>query len=46
MQDFRAANGPDIMTPLDEQQKKDLYAEIASGTESGWDFSSRYSIGV
>ncbi|KAF8334743.1 Six-hairpin glycosidase-like protein [Cantharellus anzutake] len=42
IQDFHAANGPDILVPFSEQKKADLYAEIASATESGWDFASRW----
>jgi alpha,alpha-trehalase len=40
--DYVTANGPDIPTPLTEEQKADLYAELASGAESGWDYTARY----
>ncbi|KAK0734949.1 glycoside hydrolase family 37 protein [Lasiosphaeria miniovina] len=29
-------------TPLNESQKADLYANLASGAESGWDYGTRY----
>ena len=31
-----------INTPLNDTEKADLYAELASGAESGWDYSSRW----
>lgn len=33
--DYLTANGPDVKAPLNENQKADLYAELASGAESG-----------
>lgn len=39
--DYLAANGPDITTPYTENEKQALYAELASGAESGWDYSTR-----
>jgi len=33
--DYLTANGPDITTPLNESQRSDLYAELASGAETG-----------
>ena len=41
-EDYEAANGVDLATPYTEQQKEDLYAELASGAETGWDYSSRW----
>ncbi|KAF8600265.1 trehalase [Ceratobasidium sp. AG-I] len=43
LEDYLAANGEDITTPLTEEQKGDLYAELASGAESGWDYTSRWA---
>ncbi|KAF8600259.1 hypothetical protein BDV93DRAFT_511019 [Ceratobasidium sp. AG-I] len=40
-EDYLGANREDIATPLTEEQKGDLYAELASGAESGWDYTSR-----
>ncbi|KAF8324783.1 Six-hairpin glycosidase-like protein [Cantharellus anzutake] len=42
LQDYLAANGPDLVVPYNESQKADLYAELASGAESGHDYSSRW----
>ena len=42
IEDYEAANGADLATPYTEQQKEDLYAELASGAETGWDYSSRW----
>ncbi|KAG9090205.1 hypothetical protein FRC06_001168 [Ceratobasidium sp. 370] len=42
LEDYLAANGADITTPLTEAQKGDLYAELASGAESGWDYTARW----
>jgi len=33
--DYLTANGPDVKTPLNDTQKAALYAELASGAESG-----------
>jgi alpha,alpha-trehalase len=40
--DYLTANGPDIKKPYTEQEKEALYAELASGAETGWDYSSRW----
>ncbi|KAG8955246.1 hypothetical protein FRC03_011247 [Tulasnella sp. 419] len=42
-EDYETANGNDLITPYTEKEKADLYAELASGAESGWDYSSRWS---
>ncbi|TFK27682.1 trehalase [Coprinopsis marcescibilis] len=43
--DYLTANSPDL-PPLNETERADLYAELASGAESGWDYSARwYSAG-
>jgi hypothetical protein len=33
--DYLTANGPNIKTPLNDTQKAALYAELASGAETG-----------
>ena len=35
------ANGPDLAVPYTEDQKAALYAELASGAESGHDYTAR-----
>ncbi|KAI8986137.1 glycoside hydrolase [Trametes punicea] len=42
LQDYLTANDPTLQTPLTEDQRADLYAELASGAETGWDYSSRW----
>ncbi|QRV92208.1 trehalase [Ceratobasidium sp. AG-Ba] len=42
LEDYLTANGPDISTPYTDEQKADLYAELASGAESGWDYTARW----
>ena len=42
IEDYEVANGADLTTPYTDQQKADLYAEPATGGETGWDFSSRW----
>ena len=41
---YEVANGADLVTPYTEKQKEDLYAELATGAETGWDYSSRWEI--
>ena len=43
--DYITANDPSVQPPLNETQRADLYAELASGAESGWDFSMRWFSG-
>ncbi|KAG8696084.1 hypothetical protein FRC09_008739 [Ceratobasidium sp. 395] len=43
LEDYLTANGDDIATPYTEEQKQDLYAELASGAESGWDYTARWA---
>ncbi|EEB90625.1 hypothetical protein MPER_11142, partial [Moniliophthora perniciosa FA553] len=38
--DYTTANGPNVS--LNETQRADLYAELASGAESGWDYTARW----
>ncbi|KAL1937780.1 hypothetical protein VTO73DRAFT_12799 [Trametes versicolor] len=42
LEDYLTANDPTLSTPLTEQERADLYAELASGAETGWDYSSRW----
>ncbi|KIM20124.1 glycoside hydrolase family 37 protein [Serendipita vermifera MAFF 305830] len=42
-EDYEAANGADLSTPYTDAEKGALYAELASGAESGWDYSSRWA---
>lgn len=43
MTDYMTANDPTLTTPLTEDQRSDLYSELASGAETGWDYSSRWA---
>ncbi|KAF8901245.1 glycoside hydrolase family 37 protein [Mucidula mucida] len=40
--DYMTANGPDVSPALNESQRSALYAELASGAESGWDYTARW----
>ena len=40
--DYLTANDPTLQTPLTEDERAELYSELASGAESGWDYSSRW----
>ncbi|KAI0754492.1 glycoside hydrolase family 37 protein [Daedaleopsis nitida] len=40
--DYLTANDPALSTPLTAQQRADLYAELASGAETGWDYTARW----
>ncbi|KAH9952387.1 Six-hairpin glycosidase-like protein [Lactifluus volemus] len=40
--DYMTANDPTLGTPLDEPQRAELYSELASAAETGWDFSTRF----
>ncbi|KZT11812.1 glycoside hydrolase family 37 protein [Laetiporus sulphureus 93-53] len=40
--DYSTAFDP-TLPPLDEDQRSELYAELASAAETGWDFSSRFA---
>ena len=33
---------PTLTTPLTDEQADELYSELASGAESGWDFTARF----
>jgi alpha,alpha-trehalase len=41
IEDYEAANKAD--PPLNASQRADLYAELASGAESGWDYTGRWA---
>lgn len=41
LEDYLTANGDDIATPFTDEQKGDIYAELATGAESGWDYTAR-----
>lgn len=46
LEDYETANGtPDapLSTPYNDTQKAALYAELASGAETGWDYSTRWT---
>ncbi|KJA17435.1 glycoside hydrolase family 37 protein [Hypholoma sublateritium FD-334 SS-4] len=40
--DYLTANDPTLSPALNETQKEDLYAELASGAETGWDYTARW----
>lgn len=42
MIDYITANGPTVVPALSETQKAALYAELASGAETGWDYTMRW----
>ena len=42
IEDYLTANDP-ALPPLNEDERSNLYAELASGAESGWDYSSRWA---
>ncbi len=39
--DYITANTPDLPA-LNESQRANLYAELASGAETGWDYTARW----
>lgn len=40
--DYTTVNGPNVNSTLNEIQKAAIYAELASGAETGWDYSLRW----
>lgn len=40
--DYLTANDPTLTTPLTDDERADLYGQLASGAESGWDYSTRF----
>jgi alpha,alpha-trehalase len=43
--DYLMANDRTANPPLSASQKADLYAELATGSETGWELSSRWFAG-
>ena len=43
--DYLTVKDPSVHPPLNDSQKADLYAELGSASESGWDFSMRWYAG-
>lgn len=46
MEDYETVNGADLAVPYTDEQKADLYAELASGAESGHDYTARFVISL
>ncbi|KAL9711247.1 hypothetical protein Ac2012v2_005787 [Leucoagaricus gongylophorus] len=42
--DYLTANAPEVNPPLNDTQKVMLYAELATGAESGWDYTQRWFV--
>ncbi|KAG1739564.1 glycoside hydrolase family 37 protein [Suillus lakei] len=40
--DYLTIHDPTLSTPLTDAQAADLYSELATGAETGWDYSSRF----
>ncbi|KAG2054179.1 glycoside hydrolase family 37 protein [Suillus hirtellus] len=40
--DYLTVHDPTLSTPLTDAQAAELYSELASGAETGWDYSSRF----
>jgi len=40
--DYLTVYDPTLSTPLTANQTAELYSELASGAETGWDYSSRF----
>ncbi|KAI0036264.1 Six-hairpin glycosidase-like protein [Vararia minispora EC-137] len=40
--DYLTANDPTLATPLNASERAALYAQLASGAESGWDYTTRF----
>lgn len=40
--DYLTANDPALTTALTEDERAELYSELASGAETGWDYTARY----
>ncbi|KAG1835758.1 glycoside hydrolase family 37 protein [Suillus subalutaceus] len=40
--DYLTVYDPTLSTPLTDNQAAELYSELASGAETGWDYSSRF----
>ncbi|KAF8417169.1 glycoside hydrolase family 37 protein, partial [Boletus edulis BED1] len=44
IEDYLTVHDPTLSTPLTDSQAADLYSELASGAETGWDYSSRFEM--
>ncbi|KAG8214941.1 glycoside hydrolase family 37 protein [Butyriboletus roseoflavus] len=44
IEDYLTVHDPTLSTPLTDSQAAELYSELASGAETGWDYSSRFQI--
>lgn len=44
--DYQTANDPTVSPALNDSQKADLYSELASGAETGWDYTMRWLAGT
>jgi alpha,alpha-trehalase len=42
--DYMTVHDPTLSTPLTDSQAAELYGELASGAETGWDYSSRFQL--
>ena len=42
IEDYLTVHDPTLSTPLTDSEAADLYSELASGAETGWDYSSRF----
>ncbi|KAH7910486.1 glycoside hydrolase family 37 protein [Hygrophoropsis aurantiaca] len=42
LEDYLTVHDPTLSTPLTDQQAADLYGELASGAETGWDYTARF----
>ncbi|KAH7884995.1 glycoside hydrolase family 37 protein [Phlebopus sp. FC_14] len=42
LEDYLTVHDPTLTTPLTDDQAAELYSELASGAETGWDYSSRF----
>jgi alpha,alpha-trehalase len=40
--DYLTVNDPTLTAPLNESQRAELYSELATGAETGWDYSTRF----
>ncbi|KAI0298093.1 glycoside hydrolase [Multifurca ochricompacta] len=40
--DYKTVNDPSLKIPLNESQQAELYSELATGAETGWDYSTRF----
>lgn len=43
LEDYETVRGSDLTTPYTDEQAAELYSELASGAETGWDYSTRWT---